>query len=76
MANRAIPKGEVSVDSRGRVTGLNKVREGRYTRYRVVEGASGVITLTPVLDISPAELADLQAAVTELRRRQVKDRAS
>jgi hypothetical protein len=65
MANRAIPKGEITVDERGRVTGFNRVRAGKYTRYRAEEGAGGVITLTPVISMTPAELADLQMRIEQ-----------
>ena len=65
MANRAVPKGEIEVDSRGRVTGFNRIRESKYTRYRAEEGENGVITLTPVISVTPAELADLQMRIEQ-----------
>jgi hypothetical protein len=65
MANRAIPRGEITVDARGRVTGFNRIRESKYTRYRAEEHESGVITLTPVISVTPAELADLQMRIEQ-----------
>ena len=78
MPNRAIPKGEISIDDRGRVTGFNRIREGRYARYRAEENESGVITLTPIsthlenavtlaITITPAELSDIERARAALR---------
>ena len=67
MANRAIPRGEITVDERGRVTGLNRIRERRHTRYQAEEHASGVITLTPVITMTPAELSDLERAREALK---------
>ena len=67
MSNRAIPRGEIIVDERGRVTGLNRVREGRYTRYEAVEATNGVITLTPLITRTPAELSDIERAKAALK---------
>lgn len=79
MANRAIPKGEISVDDRGRVTGFNRIREGRHARYEAVEHDNGVITLTPlparsdsgavtlVIYVTPAELSDIERAKAALK---------
>jgi hypothetical protein len=67
MANRAIPRGEITVDERGRVTGFNRIRDGKYTRYQAEEGAGGVITLTPVISMTPAELSDLERAREALK---------
>lgn len=60
MPNMSTPKGEITVDDRGRVRGFNRIRAGKYARYRAVEGAGGVITLTPIISYTAAELADLQ----------------
>jgi uncharacterized 2Fe-2S/4Fe-4S cluster protein (DUF4445 family) len=67
MANRATPRGEITVDGRGRVTGFNRVREGKYTRYEAVEADNGVITLTPLISVTPAELSDLERAREALK---------
>jgi hypothetical protein len=56
MGNVATPRGEIVVDERGRVRGLNRARRQRHTRYRVEEQNDGVITLTPVRTLSEAEL--------------------
>lgn len=50
-------KDEITVDERGR-TVLTRVRTGSYTHYRVTEHEDGTLVLTPVLTITPAELAE------------------
>jgi hypothetical protein len=78
MSNRAIPKGEIEVDGRGRVTGFNRIRNHGFTRYRAEESAEGVITLTPVSDhlansvtlvinLLPAQLSDIERAREALK---------
>jgi hypothetical protein len=64
MSNRKRVEGEVAVDARGRLIGFNRVRGTvAYDRYRaVLDEDTGVVTLTPMISMTPAELADLQMA--------------
>ena len=59
MVNVARPPGEVTVDSRGRVFGLQRIRSEEhraFTRYLASEDEDGVITLTPVVSVPATEL--------------------
>jgi hypothetical protein len=64
MSNVKRIEGECAVDARGRLIGFNRVRgKIAFDRYRAeLDETTGVVTLTPVISMTPAELADLQMA--------------
>ena len=54
MSNVARTRGEVTIDERGRVFGLQRIRAAEhrhFTRYAAAEDERGVITLTPVVSV-------------------------
>jgi hypothetical protein len=55
MANMAIPKGEIIVDSRGR-TSLARVCDKLYGRYLVETFPDGKIVLTPAVIVAVRDL--------------------
>ena len=59
MANTAVPKGEITVDSRGR-TSLRKVRSRAFGRYWTEEHPDGTLVLTPMAVLPAAELEQLR----------------
>lgn len=53
------PDGEIVVDARGR-TSLQRVRTQDHGRYFAREHEDGMIVLTPVIELTPAEVARLR----------------
>jgi hypothetical protein len=61
MAGRkAVPRGEIVVDERGRTT-LARVRRRNFSRYLAQELENGTIVLTPAITLTPDEVDRLRA---------------
>jgi len=65
VANVSRPKGEITVDGRGRVFGFQRIRSPEhrhFDRYQASEDENGTITLVPVISVPATELRAGQQA--------------